>query len=119
MDLSVLASMEGVEGLEPDTGGGYEACAEAGAPHIEAEIGRLREQLCAIQAAQATRQGRGRRPDAPGGAARNRNWLPRVAHLTPEQVKQYLDAHQCFGCKSTEHRWQDCPSRSASSKQGK
>lgn len=37
--------------------------------------------------------------------------LPRIPHLTPIQVKEYMDAGKCFSCESTEHRSRECPKR--------
>jgi hypothetical protein len=37
--------------------------------------------------------------------------LPRVPHLTPLQVKEFMDAGKCFGCGSKEHQSRQCPQR--------
>ena len=36
---------------------------------------------------------------------------PRITGLTAEQVKEYMDAGLCFGCRSTEHMSRQCPRR--------
>jgi hypothetical protein len=41
---------------------------------------------------------------------RNRG-LPQIPHLSPLQVKEYMDAGRCFGCGSTEHQSRQCPKR--------
>jgi Zinc knuckle len=35
--------------------------------------------------------------------------LPRIPHLTPVQVKEYMDNGKCFNCASKEHLSRDCP----------
>ena len=37
--------------------------------------------------------------------------LPRIPHLSAEQIRTYMDQGMCFGCGSTEHRSRDCPKR--------
>jgi hypothetical protein len=37
--------------------------------------------------------------------------LPVIPHLSPEQVKAYMDAGKCFGCGSNDHRSRQCPKR--------
>ena len=37
--------------------------------------------------------------------------LPTISHLTPDQVKEYMDSNKCFGCASKDHRSRQCPKR--------
>lgn len=37
--------------------------------------------------------------------------LPTIAHLTPAQVQEYMDAGKCFHCGSTEHLGRGCKNR--------
>jgi hypothetical protein len=47
-------------------------------------------------------------PRQRGSAGRG---LPRIPHLSPDQVKEYMDAGKCFGCGSTAHQSRACPKR--------
>ena len=42
-----------------------------------------------------------------GGQSR----LPIMPHLTPVQVKEYMDAGKCFGCGAKDHTSRGCPNR--------
>jgi hypothetical protein len=44
-------------------------------------------------------------------AAHRLRGLPKVPHLSPNEVKEYMDAGKCFGCGSTEHQSRSCPRR--------
>jgi hypothetical protein len=44
-------------------------------------------------------------------APRPPGYIPRVPHLTEEQVKLRMKAGECFGCKSTGHGSRQCPKR--------
>lgn len=46
-----------------------------------------------------------------GQGGRSFRGPPRIAHLSEQQVKEYMDKGMCFGCKSTEHRSRECPRR--------
>ena len=37
--------------------------------------------------------------------------LPRIAHLSEQQVKERMESGACFGCASTDHRSRQCPKR--------
>jgi len=37
--------------------------------------------------------------------------LPRVPHLSPLQVQEYMDQGKCFGCGSKDHAARACPKR--------
>jgi len=98
MDLSAM--LEGVEGLEAETGD---------APVTRSELQML------LAALQESRRAKGGAGGAAGGNRRalsfQRGGLPRIEHLSQEQVKEYMDAGKCFGCGSTEHRSRQCPKR--------
>ena len=95
--------LDNIEGLERDTdSSATPAAADDQAPVTQAQF---REFLAAMRDARKggvgknnRREGRGRR-------------LPTIPHLSPEQVREYMDAGKCFGCGSTEHRGRDCPKR--------
>lgn len=55
--------------------------------------------------------GKGGRGGRSGGDSRLPRNLPRIPHLTPLQVKEYMDSGKCFTCGSKEHRGRDCPQR--------
>jgi hypothetical protein len=62
--------------------------------------------------------GKGGRGGRSGGDSRLPRNLPRIPHLTPVQVKEYMDAGKCFACGSKEHRSRDCKARKDSLQQG-
>ena len=100
--------LDNIEGLEGDT-----ASDAADAPVTRSELKLL---LAAMQ--DKRRQGAGGRSSSGGNRDRNVRFasgqsrgLPTVPHLTPEQVKEYMDAGKCFGCGSKDHRSRGCPKR--------
>ena len=49
-----------------------------------------------------------------GGSATNAHslrGLPRLHHLSPNEVREYMDAGKCFGCGSKDHQSRQCPTR--------
>jgi len=53
---------------------------------------------------------------SPGGAGTSSHrsgvrGLPRVPHLSPLQVQEYMDQGKCFGCGSKDHAARACPKR--------
>ena len=100
MDLS---NVEGLEGDSDETGA---SAPEAGLAELRAE---MRQMLNAMRSARGGSSGAGAGArGARGGFSSN---LPRIPHLSPLQVKEYMDAGKCFVCGSTEHRSRDCPKR--------
>jgi hypothetical protein len=72
-----------------------------------------RDELHAIIAAalsgrQNNSGGRGKGQSNPSARPRG---PPVIPHLSPQQVKSYMDAGRCFGCGSNEHRARQCPKR--------
>ena len=101
MDLDSLAN---IEGLEHDT----DAVGSTDGPVTRSE---LRELLNAMRdERRGQTAGLGRNVRSANGAPLNRG-LPRIPHLTPVQVKEYMDAGMCFGCGSKDHRSRQCPNR--------
>jgi hypothetical protein len=102
MELDALA---GIEGLEADTS------TAANAPITRAEMQQL---LNAIRDGQ-----RGTGASSSGSSNSNRNGngryvprgLPTHPNLTPDQVREYMEAGKCFGCGSKDHRGRQCPKR--------
>ena len=70
----------------------------------------VREQRRGGASASGGRGGHAPRGGSSMGAHRLRG-VPRVSHLSPNQVREYMDANMCFGCKSTEHQSRECPKR--------
>jgi len=99
-----LDAMDSVEGLEHDTAD-------------DAPITRSEMKL--MLAAMQDKRRQGGSSSSSSGNRGNRNVrfaagqsrLPTIPHLTPEQVKEYMDADKCFGCGSKEHRSRGCPKR--------
>ena len=101
MDLS------NVEGLEPD-----EDTASAQGESIAELRAEMRQMLNAMRAQRGGHSGRGGSAGAGAGARGGfSSNLPRIPHLSPLQVKEYMDAGKCFVCGATEHRSRDCPKR--------
>lgn len=107
MDLDALNAMglENVEGLEAETASAAPAVSDVAALRNE-----MRQMLNAMR---EERRSNNRGGGAGSASSRPPRSLPRVPHLTPEQVKEYMDAGKCFGCGSTEHSARGCPKRKA------
>ena len=101
MDLSAM--LDGVEGLEADSSDTPAAVTHA---ELQMLIAALQDSRRAKGAAggMASAGGNRRFQRGPGGP-------PRIPHLTPEQVKEHMDAGKCFGCGSLDHRSRACPKR--------
>ena len=100
MELDALDLTAGVEGLEP---------AHTGA--APDRVARVEQQLQALL--NALREG-GRAGAASASEGRGRPRFggpPRIPHLTPTQVREYMDAGKCFGCGRTDHQSRACPKR--------
>jgi len=99
MDLS------NVESYEEDA----DAADEGSIAELRAEMRQM------LNAMREQRGGRSARGGAAGAGASARGGfssnLPRIPHLSPLQVKEYMDAGKCFVCGSTEHRSRECPKR--------
>jgi hypothetical protein len=96
--------LDNIEGLDQETSDSD--------PSSSPGTSILEQLLAAIQ----HRGGGGGNRDSSSGRGGNRSYggprpFPRVPHLTPQQVKERMDAGQCFGCKSTEHNSRGCPKR--------
>jgi hypothetical protein len=98
--------LDNIEGLEHDT-----TNAAADAPITRAEMKLM------IAAMQDTRR-RGAGAGSSNGrssSSSSRNGrpggLPRMPHLTEDQVKEYMAAGKCFGCGAKDHTSRDCPKR--------
>ena len=105
--------LDAIEGLERETrtseGSG------AGAPAQIAELQQQMQQLLAAMRSQRAPAGAGAGAAAaasnPRGAGRFGRGPPRIPHLTPVQVQEYMDEGKCFGCGSKEHQSRGCPKR--------
>jgi hypothetical protein len=101
MELDALAA---IEGLERETGEtGEQAATSSAAPITQAQFQQL---LNAMR--EQHRRGAGGKPAASDPRDRR---LPKVAGLTPTQVKEYMDNGKCFGCGSKEHMSRVCPKK--------
>lgn len=105
--MDVNALLDGVEGLEQETD--TDAPGELGdAPVTRAEFQQLLNAMRDERRAGAAGRGAG------SGGSRGRpqpRGLPRIAHLTPQQVSEHMEAGKCFGCGSKEHQSRQCPRR--------
>ena len=103
--MELDAMLEGVEGLEKETGtAGASSSADGPVTHAELRqlLNAMRDERAggagATNANNRARFGQGRGP-------------PRIAHLTPDQVREYMDAGKCFGCGSKDHQSRQCHRR--------
>jgi Retrotransposon gag protein len=99
MELDALA---GIEGLEADTSTATDT------PITRAELQQLLNAMreghrgTGASSSNSNRNGNGRY--VPRG-------LPTHPNLTPDQVKEYMEAGKCFGCGSKDHRGRQCHKR--------
>jgi hypothetical protein len=98
-----LDAMDSIEGLERDTAD-------------DAPITRSEMKLMLAAMQDKRRQGGSSSGSSSGGNRGNRSVRfaagpPTIPHLSPEQVKEYMDAGKCFGCGSKDHRSRGCPKR--------
>lgn len=107
MDLSAMLSSagDGIEGLE-----------QAASTDQAANAVVTRAEL--TQLLNAMREFRKGPSGASGGGQSNRDRFPRrdrgpprIAHLTPDQVQEYMTAGKCFGCGLKDHMSRACPKR--------
>ena len=100
--------LDNIEGLEKDT-------ADEDGPISRSE---LKLMLAAMQDSRRKGAGAGSSNGSSSGGS-NRHvrfaggqWrLPIMPHLTPVQVKEYMDAGKCFGCGAKDHTSRGCPNR--------
>lgn len=104
-----LDALLGVEGLEAETSS--PAASSSTAPVTRADLTLLinamrdnRRSTAGAGSSNSSNSSNNRGRVTPGG-------LPRISHLSPEQVKEYMDAGKCFGCGSKDHRSRQCPKR--------
>jgi hypothetical protein len=115
MELDVL----GIEGLESgDTGDAPSDSSTPAAPNAAPEQPVTRSELQLLLAALVDGRRSGGSNGGNGGVhggGRRQPQRPRgppvIPHLSPEQVRAYMDAGKCFGCGSTDHRSRQCPKR--------
>ena len=99
--------LDAIEGLESDTTDGGSDDRVAG---LEKKFDLL------LAAMQDSRRGGGSSSSAVGGGGGvGRAWVPRgppsIPHLSEKEVKEYMAANMCFGCKSKDHQSRQCPKR--------
>lgn len=111
---SAPMELDNIEGLEGDTN----ATNNADAPVTQSQFKLL---LAAMQDNRRGGRGAGAGSSSSSsnnsGGGNNRHHggrsygLPRMPHLTENQVKEYMAAGKCFGCGATDHTSRDCPKR--------
>lgn len=98
--------LDAIEGLEADTS----ATSVEEAPVTRAEFQQL---LNAMR--DSRRTGGAGSNSSSSNNGNNGRFAPRgpptIPHLTPDQVKEYMDSGKCFGCGSKDHRSRQCPKR--------
>jgi len=101
--------LDNIEGLESDTN----ATNNADAPVTQSQFKLL---LAAMQDNRRGGRGAGAGSSSSGGSNNRHHGgrpygLPRMPHLSEEQVKEYMAAGKCFGCGAKDHTSRDCPKR--------
>ena len=76
----------------------------------------LHQLLNAMREERRSGKGAGPSSRAPGGApsgtrSGGSRGLPRIPHLSPNEVQEYMDQGKCFGCGSKDHAARACPKR--------
>ncbi len=94
MELDAL--LAGIEGLEPESSTDGPSSSTSTRSQLAELLAALREQ----------RKGGFGKPSTAGPRP-----LPRISHLTPEQVKSYMADGKCFGCGAKDHGSRHCPRR--------
>ena len=99
--------LDAIEGLEADTS----AASVGEAPVTRAEFQQF---LNALRDGRRT-GGAGSNNSSSSNSGNSGRFVPRgppiIPHLTPDQVKEYMDSGKCFGCGSKDHRSRQCPKR--------
>lgn len=98
-----LDSIEGLEGETTDRPEG--ATQQDDAPITQAQLRQL------LNAMREERKGGGPGSGRSGPKSHRMRGLPRIPHLSPLQVQEYMDAGKCFGCGSKDHQSRQCPKR--------
>lgn len=116
-DDSEDMQLDHVEGLEHETDDGFgNVAAEPRSNTLHEQmqemLAYMREQRKGGSSSSSSSGRGGFRPRGRGGlSSHNIRGLPRIAHLSPNQVKEYMDNGKCFGCGSKEHQSRECPNR--------
>jgi len=107
---SAPMELDNIEGLEGDTN----ATNNADASVTQSQFKLL---LAAMQDNRRSGRGAGAGSSSSNGGGNNRHHggrpygLPRMPHLSEDQVKEYMAAGKCFGCGAKDHTSRDCPKR--------
>jgi uncharacterized membrane protein YgcG len=106
---SAPMELDNIEGLEGDTS----ATNDADAPVTQSQLKLL---LAAMQDNRRGGRGAGAGGSSSGGGNNRHHGgrsygLPRMPHLSEDQVKEYMAAGKCFGCGATDHTSRGCPKR--------
>jgi hypothetical protein len=99
MDLS------NIEGLEQTDGGDDDAAA----PVTRGELQKMQRQLLNAMQQHRSGNGAGNRDGKRAPFGRGSRGPPRVPGLSPQQVRERMDAGLCFLCGEAGHRKYDCP----------
>jgi hypothetical protein len=97
-----LDALDGIEGLEADTSTATDAPITRG--ELQQLLNAIREGRRGTGASSNSNNSNGNGRYVPRG-------LPTHPNLTPDQVREYMEAGKCFGCGSKDHRGRQCPKR--------
>jgi len=113
MDVNAL-DLNAVEGLESESDAYGASAAASATPASRSELQQLLQQNRQLLHALQQRGGANRDGGRGGRAQSGRGGRapPRVAGLSAQQVRQRLDAGQCFNCGEAGHQSRNCPSES-------
>jgi hypothetical protein len=103
--------LDNIEGLEHDTDDTNTADAPVTQSQLKLLLAAMQDKRRAGASSSSSSNSGGKGNHRQARFAGQPRGLPTIPHLSPEQVKEYMDAGKCFGCGSKDHSSRGCPKR--------